>query len=189
MTSYQVILVLYDFKFLNKLPLRLTHTEVVVHGKSFRFDDECGITVMDRESLHEVNNYNYKIKKVIPLGVTFKTENDLKRLVQEINGDWSKATFRLFNHNCRHFSKRLIEELQPSDSKAGLEILRQQISCCESFGAVLITIISTNIIFTHIFMTTNLVFYFRREFKTFGRLIKHLWNELCTVRSLQIIKW
>ena len=44
----------------------------------------------------------------------------------------------------------------------------------------------------HISITTILVYYFGRKFKnlgtSLGRLIKYLWNESCTVPSLEIIK-
>ena len=80
--TYPVSLVFYDFKFFNNLPLSsLTHTEVVVHGKSFGFDDEDGITVLDRENLNEV--YNYQLKQVIPLGLTRITENELKSIMRQ----------------------------------------------------------------------------------------------------------
>ena len=201
MTSYPVILVLYEFKFFKNFPLRLTHTEVVVHGKSFGYDDNDGLTVMDRENLHGL--FNYKIKQVIPLGVTLKTENDLKRIIREINGEWTSATYRLFNHNCRHFSKRLIEELEPSDGEEGIEVLQQLIFFGESVGVVLVTIIRAVLlkciaspyqymsyalnglncalngeIFNYpciykdlmlIFMSSVLVFYFARKFKSLRR--------------------
>ena len=193
MTSYPVKLVLYDFRFFKYLELSsCIHTEVVVHGKSFGYHDEHGITVMDREILDRVDKYNYKIYKVIPLGETFKTENDLKRLLQEINEEWNNSSFRLFNHNCRHFSKILIDELQPSDSKEGIEILQKLICFWESAGTALIVIIRT-FLMPHISITTILVYYFGRKFKnlgtSLGRLIKYLWNESCTVPSLQNLKF
>ena len=78
MTSFQVKLILYDFKIFPNLPLSsLTHSEVIVHGKSFGYDDEDGITVIERENLDGL--YNYKIKAVIPLGVTTVTENQLSQ--------------------------------------------------------------------------------------------------------------
>ena len=192
MTSYPVKLVLYDFRFFKYLSLSsCTHTEVVVHCKSIGYHDEHGITVMDREILDRVDKYNYKIKKVIPLGETFKTENDLKRLLQELNEEWNDSSFRLFNHNCRHFSKRLIDELQPSDSEEGIKILQKLISFWESAGTALIVIIR-DFLMPHISITTILVYYFGRKFKnlgrSLGRLIKYLWNESCTLPSLQIIK-
>ena len=140
MTSYPVYLVLYDFKINNNLPLsNLTHTEVVVHGKSFAYNDTDRITVMDRENLDGLSNY--KIKMVISLGVTHKTENDVRRIIREINGEWTSATYRLFDHNCRHFSKKLIEELQTTDGEEGINILGQLIYFGESVGTVLITVV------------------------------------------------
>ena len=192
MTSYPVNLVLYDFRFFKYLSLSsCIHTEVVVHGKSIGYHDEHGITVMDREILDRVDKYNYKIRTIIPLGETFKTENDLKRLLQELNEEWNDSSFRLFNHNCRHFSKRLIDELQPSDSEEGIEILQKLISFWESAGTALIVIIRA-FLMPHISFTTFIVYYFGRKFKnlgtSLGRLIKYLWNESCTVPSLLIIK-
>lgn len=136
--TYPVSLVFYDFKIFNYLPLSsLTHTEVVVHGKSFGFDDEDGITVVDRENLNGV--YNYQIKQVIPLGLTKTTEDELKTMIRELSRDWTKAKYKLFTKNCRHFSKKLIQKLEPTDKDDGIELLDQLIYFGEIVGHVLTT--------------------------------------------------
>ena len=140
MTTYPVSLVLYDFQIYQNLPFStLTHTEVVVHGKSFGYDDEDGITVLNRENLDQL--YNYKIRQVIPLGLTSVSENELREIMREMHREWTRAGYGLFNHNCRHFAKELIEKLAPSDPEVGLETLEQLINFGHSVGTVLITFV------------------------------------------------
>ena len=55
--------------------------------------------------------------------------------------DWTSAKYKLFTKNCRHFSKTLIEKLEPTDKDDGIELLDQLIYFGEIVGSLLIACI------------------------------------------------
>jgi len=132
--KYPVYLVLYDFCLDRILNIKCTHTEIVVHNQSFGYDGEDGITVSPICNLE--GEWSYKVKKVIQLGFTKKSERQVKRIIRELDQTWTIADYCLFSNNCRHFSKCFVLNLEVTEPEEGLRVLGSLINLSEKIGQV-----------------------------------------------------
>ena len=134
MMKNSVSLILYDFDLLDPIPSKCTHSEIIVFNKTFGFDDKLGITVKEETNLARVDSY--KVKYVIELGFTTKSEGEFREIMRNLDREWTTADYNLFSRNCRHFSKRLILELNPTDKEEGLRVLANLIALSEKIGYI-----------------------------------------------------
>ena len=108
----------YEFQIFGIIPA--THTEVVIDNNSFGFSED-GLEIDSQTNLD--GQYGYKLINSIPLGRTYKTQQEIRQIVRRLDQTWTADEYNIMTRNCRHFSLALINELE-FDSTAEVILTR-----------------------------------------------------------------
>jgi len=114
-----VTLKIYKFYILDLIPEY--HAEITAYKKSYSYSDE-GLEISTIINKHGVDGY--QLVKRISLGFSGLSENVfMERFFPELVENYTIDKYRLFTHNCRHFSVKMIHVLRPSRPEMGLSVL------------------------------------------------------------------
>ncbi|XP_046675886.1 deubiquitinase DESI2 isoform X1 [Homalodisca vitripennis] len=118
MAREPVMLNVYDMYWINEyttpIGLGVFHSGVEIYGQEYAygghpypFSGIFAITPRDAEELGE----QFRFRQSIHVGHTDFTEQDVKRIVQELGKDFRGDRYHLMNKNCNHFSGSLTQIL------------------------------------------------------------------------------
>ena len=124
-----VFLVLYEFRIEGLI--KATHSEIAINNMSIGYG-ETGVEILVPQNLHGVDGY--RLIRSIPLGRSRKSIREIREIVLNLEQEFTADTYDLFFKNCRHFSRELIDKLQPSHSEEGRMILGNLITFSENIG-------------------------------------------------------
>ena len=124
-----VYLVLYEFRIEGLI--KATHSEIAINEMSIGYG-ETGVEILVPQNLHGVDGY--RLIRSIPLGRSRKTIREIREIVLDLEQEYTPDAYDLFFKNCRHFSRDLIDKLQPSHSEEGRMILGNLITFSENIG-------------------------------------------------------
>ena len=97
------------------------HAEISAYGKSFSYSDE-GLEISTIKNKDNMDGY--KLVKTIRLGFSGVSENNfMERYFPELVNEFTIDKYRLFTHNCRHFTLHMIHVLRPSRPELGLTVI------------------------------------------------------------------
>ena len=104
-------LIIYTFYLFNLF--RVVHTEIRVFGVTVAYGRD-GLTVSPQRIRNDM-----QLSHIIYLGETRVSATAFFSFLRGINLVYKLKKYDLFRENCRHFSRLLIRELQPSHPEQG----------------------------------------------------------------------
>merc|ERR1711892_1357852 len=103
------------------------HTEVRVFGFDWWFEKDGPRAVPSLEK-HNDASMGYRLHRKIFAGFTRKTHNQFEAFIHSLLRDdqYSAEQYRLFENNCRSYSLKLLEFLDPDDKRDAVFFLQVQ---------------------------------------------------------------
>ena len=103
------------------------HTEVRVFGFDWWFEKDGPRAVPSLEKHHDAST-GYRLHRKIFAGFTRKTHNQFEAFIHSLLRDdqYSAEQYRLFENNCRSYSLKLLEFLDPDDKRDAVFFLQVQ---------------------------------------------------------------
>jgi len=119
----EVIVISYLFNIVGQH--REIHTEVRAFGFDWWFEKD-GAKAQPASSKENDPEWGYTLQQKISAGYTSKSHNEFERYLSSIANDYRAQDYQLFSRNCREYSQKLLNFLDPDNAREAKIFLQGQ---------------------------------------------------------------